>query len=94
MKSISLLALCGFLAGCVGTQAPIVVKEAVTVEVPVPVACLREVPEEPKWLLDDPTMKKADMFTRGNTALKEIEQRRAHIKELRTVLLSCTQLKP
>lgn len=92
MKSISLLAVCAFVAGCHGTTAPIVVKEAIKVEVPVPVACIQEVPEEPKWLLDDPAMKQADLFTKGNAALKEIEQRRAHIKELRATLLNCTQL--
>lgn len=87
----ALAVLCVALAGCHATTAPVVVKEAIRVEVPIPVPCGQDIPEEPKWLLDDPIISKADMFTRGNVALQEIEQRRAHIKELRAVLLACIQ---
>ena len=75
MKLISLAATT-LLAGCI-CPPPIVIKEPVEVQVPVPVACLNAPIPKPQWELDKPVP--AGMFDRATAVLRELEQRRNHL---------------
>ena len=92
MRYLTLIAL--LLSGCCSLCPPVVIKEPVEVKVPVPVPCVTDVPKRPAWQLDLKEVRSAGLFIRGNSALVELEQRRAYEAELEAVLIACTKINP
>lgn len=92
MKALTLIAL--LLSGCCSLCPPVIVKESVEVKVPVPVPCATEIPKRPVWQLDLKEVRSAGLFVRGNSALIELEQRRAYEAELEAVIVACTKINP
>lgn len=74
------------LAGCAST--PEVITQTRTVEIPVGVPCRVPVIERPAWALDqvDPA---ADVYTKGQAALVELEQRRAYEEKQQAAIAAC-----
>lgn len=83
---LAAILLAGLLAGCAGKE---VVQEVVEVKILVPVPCVKSEVAKPNWLLDNPKIAEATYFDKGNTALQEIEQRRAYERELEAVIKAC-----
>jgi type IV pilus biogenesis protein CpaD/CtpE len=82
-------ALALLLAGCATQPTVQVIKEPVEVKIPVPVTCISSVPPKPNWVMDNPNLRNADVYTLGLSALQELEQRRRYEGELETILRGC-----
>ena len=81
-----------FVSGCaeVPTKTVYVPKE---VKVVVSTPCLQkeQIPQKPKFALDDPAVMLQSSYKKMLAALAELEQRRAYEMELEAVLLGCVQ---
>lgn len=87
-----LLALVVFLllAGC----APVEVRHTpLEVKVPVPVACVVEVPEEPKWAVGQ-VPADADDFAVAKAYRAERRQREQYLRELTAAMAACKKGTP
>lgn len=88
MKYLMILFAALLLTGCPG-PTPIIIKEPVEVRIPVPVPCVKAMPEKPVFELDKPEVKAGTLFEKGNGSLREIEQRRAYAGEMEVLLKAC-----
>ena len=68
-----------------------VVYRTETVEIPVPVGCITEVPPEPAWALSDPSLSHQGRREKAEALVREMEQREAYLRELRALLERCTR---
>lgn len=74
------------LTGCAD-----VVYKTERVEIPVPVPCLSAVPPEPVWALSDPSLSHQGRREKAEALVREMEQREAHLRELRALLERCAR---
>jgi hypothetical protein len=83
-KSATALILCSILAACSTTPQI----ETVTVEKPVPVACVKEIPDPPT----PPVIAAdADIEQKAAWAVLRIRQLQQYANELRAILLACKE---
>lgn len=73
------LALAATLAGCATTR---------TVEIPVPVACVREIPQRPE-LLAEKAWESGDVFERARALLVDRLRLLMHAERLEAMLEAC-----
>ncbi len=88
------LAIVLLLAGCATTQPPPIVTAPVPpvrVEVPVPVACVTEIPPLPARTPVDPD---AAIQQTAAAAAADVHNLEDHVRELRALLTACKEVKP
>jgi len=66
-----------------------IIKEPVEVRVSVPVPCLSKLPSKPVWAITNPAFTYKGLYPRTQTAIAELEQRRAYERSLEAAMLTC-----
>ncbi len=93
-QEVGLLIAVAFLGGCATASPPPIVTAPVPpirVEVPVPVACVTEIPPLPARTPVDPD---AAIQQTAAAAAADVHHLEDHVRELRALLLACKEVKP